>query len=373
MKILVLGVRGMPNVQGGVETHAEQLYERLSRMGCDIEVIVRTPFVPSEVRSVGAIRLKRIWSPRSPGLEALVHSVLGVFYALFARPDILHIHAIGPAIVAPLARAFGLRVVVTHHGPDYDRAKWKALGQWVLRRGEQFGMRFSNARIAISRVIVDLVLRKYHRESELIPNGVNPADIEGSASCLTRYGLDPGKYVLQVSRLVPEKRQLDLIHAFSRASLPGWKLVLAGGFDGSAYEREVRAAAEKSSVVLTGFVTGEPLRQLYSHAGLFVLPSSHEGLPIALLEALSYGLPVVASDIPANLEIALGDSSYFQLGNIDLLTARIVSAIACSGDPESRAARMEFVRSRYDWSLIAEQTLALYRKVLAPVSAPHAR
>jgi len=132
----------MPNVQGGVETHAEHLYKRLSGLGCDVEVLVRTPFVPRGRQWYGPMRLRRIWSPRRAGLEALVHSGVCVFYAALLRPDILHIHAVGPAIVTPIARLFGLRVVVTHHGPDYERDKWGAFARWVLRTGESLGMRY---------------------------------------------------------------------------------------------------------------------------------------------------------------------------------------------------------------------------------------
>src|ERR1700761_2105786 len=141
---MVLGIRGIPSIQGGVETHAEQLYERLSHMDCDVEVLVRTPFVPATRTSFGSIRLRRIWSPKSTGFEALVHSFLGVMYAAVVRPDVLHIHAIGPAIVTPIARLLGLRVVVTNHGPDYDRDKWGSFARLVLRTGERAGMRYAN-------------------------------------------------------------------------------------------------------------------------------------------------------------------------------------------------------------------------------------
>src|SRR6185312_5078097 len=141
MRVTVLGVRGIPNVQGGIETHAEHLYARLAQMGCDVEVIVRTPFTPPNARSFGAVRLRRLWAPERAGFEALVHSFIGVLYAGVTRPDILHIHAVGPAIVTPIARLLGLRVVVTHHGPDYDRDKWGRFARWVLQTGEHVGMR----------------------------------------------------------------------------------------------------------------------------------------------------------------------------------------------------------------------------------------
>jgi len=364
----VLGIRGMPNVQGGVETHAEQLYKRLAEMGCDVEVMVRSPFVPRGVRAFGAVRLRRIWAPKSPGLEALVHSLLGVLYAGFARPDILHIHAIGPAIVTPIARLLRLRVVVTHHGPDYDRDKWGRFARWVLRTGEKLGMRGAHARIAISKVIGNLIRSRYGLESDLIPNGVVVHGIAPGDDKVRRRGLEPGRYFLQVSRVVPEKRQLDLIQAYNRARLPGWKLVLVGGFGADAYSRDV-AAAQSAAVVLTGFLNGIELEQLYSHAGAFILPSSHEGLPIALLEALSYGLPVLASDIPANIEVGLDRSDYFPMGDIAALAAGLERLAQAPQQDEMRAARREWVARNYDWNRIAGQTLGVYRRVLPAFAA----
>jgi glycosyltransferase involved in cell wall biosynthesis len=363
VKVMVLGIRGLPGVQGGVETHAEHLYARLARLGCSVEAIVRTPFVPKGTTHAGAIRLRRIWSPRRPGAEALLHSVLGVLYAGLRRPDVLHIHAIGPAIVTPLARLLGLRVVVTHHGPDYDRDKWGAFARWVLRTGESLGMRYANARIAISQVIADIIRARCGMDCVVIPNGVTCRASRAGTDQLRAFGLEPGLYALQVSRMVPEKRQLDLIGAFAAASLPGWKLALVGGLGNDDYTRRVRAAAASvPGVVLTDFQTGEALEQLYDHAGGFVLPSSHEGLPIALLEALSHGLPVIASDIPANLEIGLAGSSYFPLGDTQALAVALQGLGAESQHDAAREARRSWVAQRYDWDRIAAQTLEVYRQ-----------
>jgi glycosyltransferase involved in cell wall biosynthesis len=361
---MVLGVRGIPSVQGGVETHAEQLYARLAELGCDIEVLVRTPFVPARLHSFGAIRLRRIWAPRTQGYEALVHSLLGVLYAGITRPDVLHIHAVGPAIVTPFARLLGLRVVVTNHGPDYDRDKWGPFAKWVLRTGESFGMRWSHARIAISRVIKQLVRTKYSQECDLIPNGAVPARLQTETHEIERFGLQPGRYFLQVSRIVPEKRQLDLIEAYAKAAPPGWKLVLVGGGDADDYSRKVQQAAQAAGVVLAGFQRGVPLGQLYTHAGAFVLPSSHEGLPIALLEALSYGLPVLASNIPANLELGLSATSYFPVGNTSALADRLLQIANAPQEETARDRRMRWVLERYDWGPIAQQTYEVYDRVL---------
>jgi glycosyltransferase involved in cell wall biosynthesis len=360
LRVIVLGVRGIPNVQGGVETHAEQLYTRLARMGCEVEVIVRSPYVSVDQRQLGPIRLTRIWSPTRPGLEALLHSLLGVLYAGLRRPDILHIHAIGPAAVTPLARLMGLRVVVTHHGPDYDRDRWGWFARGLLRFGERAGMRFSNARIVISRVIADLVMRKHQRQCVLIPNGVVPVEPEPGDEHVRSFGLEPGKYFLLVSRIVPEKRQLDLIAAYSAARPGDWKVALVGGSGTDEYSRQVREAASAEGVVLTGFLGGVALRQLYSHAGAFVLPSTHEGLPIAMLEALSFGLPVIASDIPANLEVGLPAQAYFRVGDVSAL-ANALNRVAVEDQPiEARAARRRWVENKYDWDKIAGHTLAVY-------------
>jgi glycosyltransferase involved in cell wall biosynthesis len=364
MKVLVLGIRGLPGVAGGVETHAEQLYPRLARLGCEVEVLVRSPFVPSSRHHFGTMRLRRLWAPRSAGFEALVHSVLGVCYAGIARPDILHIHAVGPAIVTPIARLLGLRVIVTHHGPDYERAKWGAVARRVLRAGERLGMRHANARVAISRGIRDLIRARYGRDSLLIPNGVAPTVPVTERAEIERHGLVRGRYFLHVSRIVPEKRQLDLIAAYAALRSPAWKLAIVGGPGSDAYSREVEVACRSAGVIMTGFLTGSPLQQMYAHAGAFVLPSSHEGLPIAILEALSYGLPVLASAIPANLEIGLPASSYFPLGDTGVLAERMTALMQCPGDAESRLERSRWVADTYDWERIADETCALYRRVL---------
>lgn len=366
MHVMVLGLRGFPDVQGGVETHAQHLCPILAELGCEVDVIVRSPYVPAN-KGAGwrGIRFIRVWAPKSKGLEAIVHTFLGVLVAAVRKPDVLHIQAIGPAVMTPLARLMGLKVVVTHHGPDYDRQKWGRFAKWVLRAGERLGMRWSSGRIVISQVIRNLVREKYCVDSTMIPNGVQLPALPDSKGALESFGLTPGRYVLLVSRLVPEKRHFDLLEAFAQARLPGWKLVFVGAADHpDTYQRSlIEACAASPDVVMTGFQSGLALCELYAHAGLFVLPSSHEGMPIALLEALSYGLPVLASYIPANVEVGLPEGQYFQLGDVAALAARLeLLAVAPMAVPD-RDARRRWVAERYDWRQIAEQTLAVYRGV----------
>lgn len=363
---MVLGLRGFPDVQGGVEKHAEHLYPLLADLGCEVQVIVRSPYVSRDLSEWRGVRFTRLWCPRAKGIEAFLHTFLGVLYSAVARPDILHIHAVGPAIMTPLARLFGLKVVVTHHGPDYDREKWGRFPRALLRLGERWGMRYANQRIVISEVIRGLVKERHSVDSIVIPNGVELPDIPESTGALDKYGLEKQRYILLVSRFVPEKRHLDLISAFGAARLPGWKLALVGDTDHpDDYSKTLRAAANQApGVVLTGYQSGLALRELYAHAGLFVLPSSHEGLPIALLEALSYRIAVLASDIPANLEVGLSKDCYFSLGDVaalaDLLRARASNIL----DARSRAVDWQDFERRYDWHNVAKQVIDGYENLL---------
>ena len=371
MYVLVAGLRGFPDVQGGIETHCEELYPRLAASGVRVEVLARRGYpatsTPHEWRGV---RIDPIWSPRHAQLETLLHSLWATLIAIWRRPDIYHLHAVGPGLMVPLARLFGLKVVVTHHGPDYDREKWSPFARAVLRLGERWGMRWSQARIVISNTIRDLVQQQHQRDSDLIPNGVPTVTPPTTTGALQELGVAPGRYVLQVSRLVPEKRQNDLVAAFkaSGARAAGWHLLLVGSLQadgGDAYQQALQTeAGADSGVRLTGFRTGLELQELFAHAGLFVLPSSHEGLPIALLEALSYGRRVVASDIPANLEVGLAGEHYFPLGDTDQLRARIDAAV---GTPwtEADAAAAVAETERFDWDDIAADTLSLYRRLIA--------
>ena len=364
MYVLVVGLRGFPGIQGGIETHCEQLYPRLVELGAEVEVVTRSSYwSDSKPAEHLGVKLTPVWSPASTTLETFVHSFLGVLYAAYKRPDVLHLHAIGPAIFTPLARLFGLNVVVTHHGPDYDREKWNEFARWLLRLGERLGMRWSHRRIVISETIRDLVQDKHRLDSDLIANGVPRAEPMSSSNWLDAQGVEPGKYVVQVSRLVPEKRQLDLVQAFEKSAIQsrGWHLLLVGANDSDDdYQNALRdAASANPHIVLTGFQTGETLREILTHAGAFVLPSSHEGLPIALLEALSYALRSFASDIPANLEVPIDSRQFFPLGDVLALTALLVEAADSPWTDADRAGALA-IADTYDWDFIARQTLAVY-------------
>lgn len=371
VRICVIGLRGVPGVPGGIETHVEQLVPGLAERGADVHVYARQNYVAGEVPYVWrGVTVHPTWAPSNTRLEAIVHTLLALFKARRLKPDIVHIHAVGPSLVAPLARLMGMKVVFTHHGYDYDREKWNTLEKKVLRLGEWAGMRFAHGRIVVAKHIADAMQAKFHRNVHFIPNGVQ-IDIEAADdTVLDEFGLTKGRYVLLVARLVVEKRQMDLIEAFLHADMPDTKLVLVGGGDArSDYAEKLRARAKShSNIVLTGSQSGARLGGLFANAGLFVLPSSHEGMPIALLEALAYGLPILASNIEANLALELDAESYFPLGDVPALSQAMQKKLSDRKMPSHASVDVgemgSKIMARYNWTTICEQTASLYLSVL---------
>lgn len=362
--IMILGLRGMEGVQGGVETHVMQLVQHLPISATQIEVLGRSPYRPKGLVPDPALPRTR-WLPttRHPALEALVHSLVAVGYAAVRRPAMLHIHGIGPNLVTPLARLLGLRVVATHHGNDYHREKWGGFARAMLRCGERNAILHANAIIAISPIEAQTLRERYHRDVAYIPNGVRSTSPVPAGETLIRYGLVPGRYIVNVARLVPEKRQSNLIEAFVAADLPDdVRLVLIGGADHEAdYVQRVRAlAAADPRVILAGHVSGAPLAELFSNAGLFVLPSTHEGLPIALLEAMAYGLPLLLSDLPVYPAMALPAACLFPVGDVAALSQRLG---ACFATPPGRVDWGPLLVF-YNWERVGRETARIYDRVL---------
>ena len=370
-KVMMLGLRGIPQVQGGVEKHVEELARVFVEKGWDVEVLGRKPYLTQKTSyQWEGVQVTPLWAPLSTKFEAIAHTFLGVLVAAVRRPDILHIHAIGPALLTPLARLFGLKTVVTHHGFDYNRDKWGMLARKMLKTGEWAGMRFASERIAVSRHIVETMAERYHVSSQFIPNGVTLRESGGTSEALDTFGLAEKRYVVMVARIVPEKNQHDLIAAFAAMQAAGYhkdkKLAIVGAADHqSPYVDRVKAlAAETPNVVLTGMQRGDDLTALYSKAALFVLPSSHEGMPIAMMEAMGYGLPVLASNITANLEVGLPEADYFPLGDTQALARQMAEKLDRPLSAEQAAEQSADVAATYSWSGIADQTLAVYQRLL---------
>lgn len=362
MKIVVLGTRGIPNIQGGVETHCEQLYPRLVQLGCDITLITRRSYIenPSLLEFQG-VKLKHVFAPRKKSIEAIIHTFLGILHAWKLQPDLVHIHAIGPSLMVPIAKLLGLKVVVTNHGPDYDRQKWGKLAKLVLKMGEHFGTRYADRVIVISNVIKTILSAKYGRnDCLLIYNGVNLPTRTKAVDYIQFLGLKPQNYMIAVGRFVEEKGFHDLIEAYNITSTDT-HLVLVGDADHETpYSQILKDKARKNGVILTGFIKGEQLHQIFSHAKLFVMPSYHEGLPIALLEAMSYNLDVLVSDIAANKEVPLETPDYFQVGNCSDLSNQLTKKLVSHRIRDFT----NLIKDQYDWQVITRQTYQAYSQII---------
>lgn len=374
MKIVVTGTRGIPNVMGGVETHCEELFPRIAAMGEDVTVIRRKSYVNDGLKEWKGVKLVDIETPKKKSFEAIIHTYRAINMAKKLGADILHIHAIGPALLTPYAKMLGMKVVFTHHGPDYDRDKWGKAAKMVLKMGERMGCMFADDVIVISDVIRNLIKEKYGRTKNvhLIYNGVSKPEICDYPEYFEELGIKKGRYILGMCRFVPEKNLHHLVEAFNiikseelrikkessalaNYELNDVKLVLAGDTDfEDDYSRGLKEMARKNGVVLTGFVKGRKLHSLLTNCMCYCLPSSHEGLPIALLEAMSYGVKVIVSDIPANLEVGLPQNDYFHVGNVDELAKKLNDVITHPVE------HIEYDMTKYDWDKIAKEVKDIY-------------
>ena len=359
--LVVTGTRGFPHILGGVETHCEELYPRIAAKGYRVTVIRRKNYTKDQLTSYKGVTLFDIPNVKRKSFEAIIHTFRAIWNAKWKfHADIIHIHSIGPALLTPIARLIGLKVVFTHHGPDYDREKWGKMAKVMLRLGERLGCKYANEVIVISNVINTMIQAKYGRsDAHLIHNGVSAPVFTENSNYLDELKIEARKYIFSMGRFVPEKNFHLLIQAFVSLKLSDYRLVIAGDADiEDDYSRSLKSLAKDNGIILTGFIKGEKLYTLLSHADLFVLPSSHEGLPIALLEAMSYGLPVLASDIPANKEVQLPPSCYFRYEGNTL--ANLTEALSRKLNDKTKPV---YDLTAYNWDHIADQTEQVYTNI----------
>jgi starch synthase len=365
MKIGVIGTRGFPEIQGGLETHCMELYSRIgAHNDVNITVYRRKPYINSKNKNFNYrnIRFIDIFVPRSKNLETILHSFFASIHALFQRFDVIHFHNTGPGFFIPLLKLTGSKIVFTYHNISYTQKKWDKIAKSYLRLSERISLRNSDFVIFISESLKEEVLGKYVINSyKVISNGVNLPERSASSEYIESLGLERNRYIIGVGRFLEEKGFDDLIGAFKMANLKNYKLVLAGDSDyPTPYSERLKSYAQENNVVLTGFIKGEKLRQIYSFARLFVISSLSEGLPIALLEAMSFNINVLASNIPANLEVNLEKNDYFKAGDKIDLKEKIIAKISENKERNF----VSFLTSEYNWDKIAAKTYNIYNKLL---------
>jgi glycosyltransferase involved in cell wall biosynthesis len=371
LRIVVIGTRGFPNVQGGVEAHCEHLYPLLVEKGHEVIVFTRRPYITDPLKEYKGVKLIHLSCPHNKFLEAIVHSWKCVIQARSLNPDIIHIHSIGPSLMAPLAKLLGMKVVLTHHGPDYLREKWKGFPRHFLKFCEGAGILFADKVITIAPYISSHIQSLYKKTPAVIPNGVSTHKEIRTKDTLKKYGLAEQHYILAVGRFVPEKAFHDLVEAFRLYQLRAysthtWKLVLVGKADHQdEYSIKLRKlACETPNVILTGQLKRKPLQELFQNCGMFVLPSRYEGLPLVLLEAMSCGAFCLASDIPAHQCVPLDPQNYFSAGNIEELAQKLLDNSTRYVLRHDRIHQMTSIKNTFNWQHIADKTLNVYLSLL---------
>jgi len=362
LRLAFIGGRGVISKYSGIEAYYEEVGRRLADRGHEVTIYCRTHFTPAIKRYHG-MHLVRLPSWRSKHFETLIHTALSTFHAIGTGYDIVHYHALGPALFAWLPRSFGLKTAVTVQGLDWQRKKWGSVASAVLRLGEYAAATVPDATMVVSKTLRDYYRVRYGTETTYIANGTSLREPKPPHK-LQEWNLQPDEYVLFLGRFSREKNCHQLIEAFARIQTRA-KLVLAGGFSyHDDYETELRALASER-IVFLNYVSGSDLDVLLTHSMFFVLPSDLEGLSLALLEAMGAARCVLTSDIPENRELVDGAGFTFRRGDVDDLERMLRRLIA---DPDARRASgrlaQERVLEQYQWDQITAQIEAVYLQAL---------
>ncbi len=357
-RLAIIGIRGFPGVQGGVESHCQQLIPGFSD-DYICTVYRRKPYLTALSQTTYPnIRFIDLPSTRIKGFEAVWHTMLCCMHLLFHRVDVVNIHNIGPGMFTPLLRLMGFKVVLTYHSANYEHNKWGTMSKLLLRLSEKLSLGCANRIIFVSPLQRAKYSDKVLKKSQAIPNGINRTTPDHGTEFLESHGITPGDYLLAVGRLTPEKGFDTLIRAANRTKAVK-QLVIAGSSDHDPdYINRLKALDSGGKTVFTGYTTGRDLSQLYFHAGLYVLSSRNEGFPMVLLEAMSYRLPVVCSDIPAAHIIPLKPEYYAKPGDDTSLAMTIEKAIADGCE------KTDYPLEPYDWKRKTADTENLYNRLI---------
>ena len=371
MKIAVIGVKGLPAKQGGIEHYCEALYPKIVEREHSVDLFARSSYVNKPWFSVYEHKgVRIICLPSFPvrGLDALTNSFFAALVASYKSYDIVHFHALGPALFSIIPRLLSsAKIVVTCQGLDWQRAKWGKLSSKIIHLGEKTAAIYAHEIVVVSKTLKAYFAENYYLRPIYIPNGPGIyAASDPHLESVKSWGLTPGKYLLFLGRLVPEKRPDFLIQAFQILKKTGWKLAIAGGdSDTTAYIARLHELAKGNpDIVFTGELEGTSLAEIVKGAGLFVSPSSLEGLPLAMLEAMREGVPVVASDIAPHRQLLEGDRGLLFDSDSVLACAKALEQGMLYLEQMAAMAQkaQAHVKAHYDWSKISADNLAVYAK-----------
>ncbi|MDO4547804.1 MAG: glycosyltransferase family 4 protein [Clostridia bacterium] len=369
MKIAMIGHKRVPSREGGVEVVVTELAERLARRGHQVDCYNRwEPSVQKDMpkrSEYKGVNLLRVRTFRHSALNAAVYSLFAVLRAVFKGYDVIHIHAEGPAAMSGVTRLFRVPTVVTIHGLDWQRAKWGGFATRYIMLGEKTAAKRADEVIVLSKDCEDYFEKTYSRHCRLINNGITVKPPVEPDEIKSRWGLEKNGYILFLARIVPEKGLHHLIAAY-REIKTDKPLVIAGNIEQKTgyVSLVVNMASEDSRIITTGFVTGRTFEELMSAADIYVLPSDIEGMPISLLEALSYGRRCLVSDIAENRETAGEHARYFQKGDSQSLRAELEKMLREKPDEKAAEARVEYVRENFNWDAVTDATIEVYKSAI---------
>lgn len=370
MKIAMIGHKRIPSREGGIEIVVEELSTRLIQMGHSVTVYNRKGRHVSDknedidvhkLKSYKGIKIVHVPTPANKAMNAIVYSFIATIMALFGNYDVIHFHAEGPCLMLVIPHFFGIRTIATIHGLDWQRSKWGNFASKILKLGEKTAAKYADEVIVLSRNVQQYFKDTYNRETIYIPNGVTKTEFREPDVISKKFGLEKDKYILFLGRIVPEKGITYLLEAFSKIDTD-MKLVIAGGKSHTdEYEHQIKMMAKKDKrVILTGFVQGNLFSELYSNTYLYVLPSDVEGMPISLLEAMSFGRRCLVSDIPENKEACKDYALYFEKSNVKDLKRKLESALKNPGLFHTDYEIMNYCYNRFNWNQVTSASVRLY-------------
>lgn len=373
LNIAMLGHKRIPSREGGVEIVVEELATRMVSNGHKVTAYNRSGHHVSgkefdtskkKVKEYKGVRIKKVLTIEMKGLAALSSSFFAALKATFGRYDVIHFHAEGPSVMTIIAKLSRKKIIVTIHGLDWQRAKWGKGAVKYLKMGEKFAAKYADEVIVLSENVRKYFKEVYDRDTVFIPNGINEPDILPVERIKERWQLEGRQYILYLGRIVPEKGIHYLIEAYKQIHTD-YPLVIAGGSsDTDEYFGELKKLSEDNkNIIFTDFVQGKELEELYSNAYVYVLPSDLEGMPLSLLEAMSYGNCCLVSDIPECAEVVEDKAFTFTHSNVESLKEKLDFIL---GNQELvaayRQAAKDYILKKYDWDDVVLRTLALYEK-----------
>lgn len=367
----MIGHKRIPSREGGIEIVVDKLSSGLVKRGHTVVAYNRKGHHVSgrefesniNLKEYNGVKLKTVFTFESSKLNAVVYSFLAAVRACFSNYDVVHFHAEGPASMCPLPKLFGKRVIVTIHGLDWQRAKWGGFATRFLKFGEKTSAKYADEIIVLSKNVQKYFLDTYGRKTVYIPNGVERSEIKSDALLKDKFGIEKDGYILYLGRIVPEKGAHYLINAYKCLDTDK-KLVIAGGSSHtSEYMNEIKALAkEDERIIFTGFVQGEILEELYSNAYIYCLPSDLEGMPLSLLEAMSYGNCCLTSDIPECTEVCGNMAATFKKGNEKDLQDKLQMLLNNKDIADKyRQGVADFICNTFNWDDIIDRTVQLYK------------